>query len=120
MVALAVYLLNHGSKEFEEREQEEDRGFNRRESLMMVVITWLPLLCQAPNGVDTSVLSSIEKAEVVKILEMMIERLDANNQEKVLTVWLRHFAFNSKSDWPDLQGCFARWYSASRELVILQ
>ncbi|KAL5992442.1 hypothetical protein ACLOJK_013360 [Asimina triloba] len=86
---------------------------------MNMLTSWLPLLCHASNGTDSPVLSSIEKAEMEKVIEEIIEEgLSSSQQEQVLALWLHHFTACSYSDWPNLQACYARWYAASRRTLL--
>ncbi|XP_068639065.1 uncharacterized protein [Aristolochia californica] len=107
ILRVCVYLFKQA------RELEVEERMGRR---MKMLTTWLPFLCQANNGIDVPVLSSMEKAEMVKILEEMIEELNRQQQEKVLALWLDNFMSNPDSDWPNLQPCYTRWYTTSRRL----
>jgi hypothetical protein len=80
------------------------------------LILWLPLLCYAMNGVDSPVLSALEKAEVERVLEKTISSLSRLDQELVLANWLHDYTF-SASDWPNLQNCYDAWCDASRKLI---
>lgn len=122
---LAVFLFKHANtKQFGRKgEGEEEDGQDAEESLvtryrMAMLSSWLPLLCHASNGTDAPVLSSGERAEMVKVLEEMIEKLSCEQQEEVLALWLHHFTSCSHSDWPNLQACYTRWYSKSRDLLL--
>ena len=81
--------------------------------------SWLPLLCRASNGTDAPVLSVSERTELEKVLEYIIERLEPEEQEQVLSLWLHHFTHSPSSDWPNLHSCFARWCTASRKQLLL-
>lgn len=118
-VRVSALLLKHAnSKQFREREEAVDEnGSNIRSNYKMLMLTsWLPLLCRAPNGTDTPVLGSMERAELVKVLEEMVEKLRWEEQDDVLALWLHHFASNPDSDWPNLEACYARWYTKTRDL----
>lgn len=84
---------------------------------MSMLTSWLPLLCRASNGADAPILSSGERAEMVSVLEEMIEKLSWEQQEEVLALWLHHFTCCPDSDWPNLEACYTRWYSKSRDLL---
>ncbi|XP_068643875.1 uncharacterized protein [Aristolochia californica] len=107
ILRVAVYLFKQ-AKELEEG----------TERTMKMLMTWLPFLCHANNGIDVPVMSSMEKEEMVKILEKMIEELNCQQQEKVLALWLDNFMSCPDSDWPNLQACYARWYTTSRRLTV--
>jgi len=81
--------------------------------------TWLPLLCRASNGTDAPALSLNERAELERVLEGIIEGLEQEKQEQVLSLWLHHFTHCSSSDWPNLQSCYARWCCKSRKQLLL-
>eukprot|EP01018_Ginkgo_biloba_P011440 Gb_30597 [translate_table: standard] len=81
-----------------------------------LLILWLPLFCYALNGVDSPVLSALEKVEVERVLEKTISSLSELDQEVVLANWLHDYAFSS-SDWPNLQNCYDAWCHASRKLI---
>lgn len=85
---------------------------------MAMLTSWLPLLCRASNGVGTSILSSGERVEMVRVLEEIIEKLSWQQQEEVLALWLHHFTSCSDSDWPNLVSCYTRWYSESRKFLL--
>ena len=78
----------------------------------------IPWLCRASNGTDTPILSSGERAEMVRVLEEMIEQLGWEQQEEVMALWLYHFMSCPDSDWPNLESCYIRWYSESRKLLL--
>lgn len=81
--------------------------------------TWLPLLCKASNGADAPSLSINERAELERVLEGIIEELEQEKQEQVLSLWLHHFTHCSSSDWPNLHACYARWCCKSRKQLLL-
>uniref|UniRef100_A0A7N0UEP6 Uncharacterized protein n=1 Tax=Kalanchoe fedtschenkoi TaxID=63787 RepID=A0A7N0UEP6_KALFE len=94
---------------------------NLRQMKMKMLISWLPLLCRGSIGTDAPVLSAWERAELERILEVMIDELDCvEDQEKVLSLWLHHFTYSPSSDWPNLRECYARWCAASRKRLLLQ
>lgn len=100
------------------KELERDEGIDAASSRLAMLKTWLPLLCHACCGVDNSILSFREKADTVRILEEMIEKLTWEEQEDVLSLWLHHFTICADSDWPNLESCYMRWYSESRKLPL--
>jgi hypothetical protein len=81
--------------------------------------SWLALLCRASNGTDVPALSISERTEIERVLENIIEGLEQEEQEQVLSLWLHHFTHSPSSDWPNLHACFARWCSASRKQLLL-
>ncbi|CAL9091646.1 unnamed protein product, partial [Musa textilis] len=80
--------------------------------------SWLPLLCCACSGVDSPILSSKERAEMVSLLGDMIGKFNWDQQEEVLSLWLYHFTNCPDSDWPNLESCYIRWYLESQELFL--
>lgn len=80
------------------------------------LILWLPLMCYAMNGIDTPVLSALEKADVERVLDKIISNLSEMDQEVVLANWLHDYMFSS-SDWPNLQNCYDAWCHSSRKLI---
>lgn len=120
LLKVSVFLLKQ-AKEIGGNKEDEDEKEQKRQTKLKLLISWLPLLCRASNGTDTPVLSINEKAELEKILEDLIEGLEEEEeQEKVLSLWLHHFTHCPSSDWPNLHGCYARWCTASRRLLLLQ
>ncbi|XP_073010676.1 uncharacterized protein [Typha latifolia] len=123
LVRVAVFLFKHAnSKQFEGcqggvEEEEEEKRANCDCGIAMLT-SWLPLLCRASNGTDAPVLSGREKAEMVRVLEEMIEKLTWEQQEEVLALWLHNFTLCPDSDWPNLESCYTRWYSESRKLLM--
>lgn len=104
----------------EESDQESKRE-QQRETKMKMLLSWLPLLCRASNGVDVPVLSTKERSELEEILEETIDMLEQEDeQEQVLSLWLHHFTYCPSSDWPNLHSSYARWYNASRKQLLLQ
>ncbi|KAI4982142.1 hypothetical protein ZWY2020_022634 [Hordeum vulgare] len=111
LLRLAVFLFRHAnSAEFE---QEEGKAEHR----MAMLRSWLPLLCRGSNGTDAPVLSGRERAEMVTVLEELIEKLRWEQQEEALALWLHHFAACPDTDWPNLERCYTRWYAESRKLL---
>eukprot|EP00252_Welwitschia_mirabilis_P015904 TRINITY_DN35290_c0_g1_i1.p1 TRINITY_DN35290_c0_g1~~TRINITY_DN35290_c0_g1_i1.p1 ORF type:complete len:435 (-),score=61.62 TRINITY_DN35290_c0_g1_i1:248-1552(-) len=86
------------------------------ETKFKMLILWLPLLCYATNGIDSPVLSALERAEVEKVLERTISGFSELDQEVVLASWLNDYAFSS-SDWPNLERCYDSWCQASRKMI---
>ncbi|KAG0499593.1 hypothetical protein HPP92_004284 [Vanilla planifolia] len=80
--------------------------------------TWLPLLCRAGSGVGIPILEVVERAEMLRVLEGMVEMLDREQQEEILALWLHHFTLCPESDWPNLESYYAGWYAESRKLVL--
>lgn len=116
---MAAFLFKQ-IKEMGEETEDEVKADQQREIKMKLLMTWLPLLCRASNGIDAPVLSSRERGELERILEEMIEMLkQEEEQEKVLALWLHHFTSCPSSDWPNLQACYTRWCDASRKLLLL-
>nr|XP_010939663.1 uncharacterized protein LOC105058425 [Elaeis guineensis] len=117
-VRVSVFLFKHAnSKQMEAWKGEgEDRSIAHCQMAMLT--SWLPLLCRASNGTDTPILSSGERAEMVRVLEEMIEQLGWEQQEEVMALWLYHFMSCPDSDWPNLESCYIRWYSESRKLLL--
>jgi len=92
----------------------------QRQTKMKMLLSWLPLLCRASNGTDAPVLSMRERAELEIVLEEMIDMLEhEEEQEQVLSLWLHHFTYTPSSDWPNLRASYARWCTASRQLLLL-
>lgn len=116
----AVFLFKHAnSKQFEEGKQgEEEKERIIADGRLAMLMSWLPLLCQASNGTDSPVLSSREKEEMVRVLEELIEKLSWEQQEEVLALWLHHFASFPDSDWPNLEASYTRWYAEARKLLL--
>lgn len=103
------------------KEQQTEGGISERlkQTNMKMLTTWLPLLCRASNGTDAPTLSTIERSELERALEKMIDMIEEKeNQEKVLSLWLHHFAHCSSSDWPNLYGSYIRWCNVSRKLLL--
>ncbi|RAL39596.1 unnamed protein product [Cuscuta campestris] len=113
LVKVSAFLLDQAMKMWEEAD-EESMKCELRETNMNVMVSWLPLLCRASNGTDTPVLSVSRRAEVERTLEQMINTLEEEEQERVLSLWLHHFTYCSSSDWPNLHSSYSRWFSASR------
>ncbi|PIA52118.1 hypothetical protein AQUCO_01000182v1 [Aquilegia coerulea] len=117
MVKVSALLFKHlkemGAEGFELKSGEQ------RERKKLMLMSWLPFLCRASNGIDTPVLSNAERMELEKVLEEIIETLrQEDEQEKVLALWLHHFTSSPLSDWPNLQACYSRWCNASRKLLV--
>ncbi|KAF7091154.1 hypothetical protein CFC21_093797 [Triticum aestivum] len=114
LLRLAVFLFRHAnSAEFEQEEGKAAVAEQRMEMLR----SWLPLLCRGSNGTDAPVLSGRERAEMVTVLEELIEKLRWEQQEEALALWLHHFAACPDTDWPNLERCYTRWYAESRKLL---
>nr|CAB3448069.1 unnamed protein product [Digitaria exilis]CAB3451127.1 unnamed protein product [Digitaria exilis]CAB3504522.1 unnamed protein product [Digitaria exilis] len=119
LLRLAVFLFKHAnSKEFEQSTagDEEDKGAVA-EQRMAMLRSWLPLLCRGSTGTDAPVLTGQERAEMVAVLEELIDKLSWEQREEVLSLWLHHFASCPDTDWPNLESCYTRWYAESRRLL---
>lgn len=88
-----------------------------RETCLQLVLTWLPLLCNANHGGDGPIFSSQEKENAERELERLVSALPEMDQEQVLSTWLQAYAM-SQSDWPNLINCFHTWCLASRKLEV--
>ncbi|KAG6793216.1 hypothetical protein POTOM_002412 [Populus tomentosa] len=120
LVKVSAFLFKQ-AKELGLEETEEGQREQERQTMMKMMMSWLPLLCRASNGSDAPVLSVRERAELERTLEEMIERLEhEEEQEEVLSLWLHHFTYSPSSDWPNLHASYARWCTASRKLLILK
>uniref|UniRef100_A0ACD5YR14 Uncharacterized protein n=1 Tax=Avena sativa TaxID=4498 RepID=A0ACD5YR14_AVESA len=120
LLRLAVFLFRHAnSAEFEQHSGDKEAGDKAAvaEQRMAMLRSWLPLLCRGSNGTDAPVLSGRERAEMVNVLEELIEKLRWEQQEEALALWLHHFAACPDTDWPNLERCYTRWYAESRKLL---
>ncbi|KAL4346869.1 hypothetical protein GQ457_17G004080 [Hibiscus cannabinus] len=122
LVKVSAFLFMQAKNMIMEEESEEGRSNKEkpRQTKMKMITAWLPLLCRASNGSDVPVLSIAERAEVEKILDDAIEKLEGEEQEQVLSLWLHHFTYCPSSDWPDLHAAYARWCTTSRNLFLLR
>ncbi|MED6108737.1 hypothetical protein PIB30_026823 [Stylosanthes scabra] len=118
LVKLTAFLLKE-AKDMGQDEIDEGKVKVYVQVKFRLLQSWLPLLCRATNGTDAPVLSVSERTELERALEYMIERLEAEQQEHILSLWLHHFTHSPSSDWPNLQNCFARWCTASRKQLLL-
>ncbi|OEL28775.1 hypothetical protein BAE44_0010206 [Dichanthelium oligosanthes] len=119
LLRLAVFLFKHAnSRKFEHSAggKEADKGAVAEQRLAMLR-SWLPLLCRGSNGTDAPVLTGRERAEMVAVLEELIDKLSWEQREEVLSLWLHHFAACPDTDWPNLECCYTRWYAESRRLL---
>ncbi|XP_020581746.1 LOW QUALITY PROTEIN: uncharacterized protein LOC110025539 [Phalaenopsis equestris] len=99
--------------------EEEDEPRNSiSQNCISMLHTWLPLLCRASNGIDAPILNSSERTEMVRVLDDMIEKLNWEQQEEILALWLHHFTSCPDSDWPNLESAYTRWYAMSRKLLL--
>ncbi|KAK1265932.1 hypothetical protein QJS04_geneDACA014560 [Acorus gramineus] len=115
LVRVSAFLFNHI------KEIEDDEGSNMVNGYRMeMLMSWLPLLCCASNGIDVPVLSGAEKTEVERVLDEIIGELSNEEQEEVLAMWLHHFTTCPNSDWPDLMSSYTRWYTESRRLFLIK
>ncbi|KAK8518952.1 hypothetical protein V6N13_017791 [Hibiscus sabdariffa] len=113
LVKVSAFLFKQG-KEMDVAAEE-----GHRETRMKMLTSWLPLLCRASNGTDVPVLGMSERAEVEKVLEETVAKLEHEEQEQVLALWLHHFAYCPSSDWPNLYPSYSRWCTESRKLLLL-
>ncbi|KAL7598376.1 hypothetical protein Lser_V15G24365 [Lactuca serriola] len=117
LVKLSVYLF----KEAVSMGGQDDDMEELRKVKTKLLMSWLPFLCRATIGVEAPVLTFNEKAELENMLGKLIESLKhEEEQEKVLSLWLHHYAHCPSSDWPNLYQYYDRWCTASRNLFILQ
>ncbi|XP_061365472.1 uncharacterized protein LOC133308787 isoform X2 [Gastrolobium bilobum] len=117
LVKLAAFLF----KEAKDMGLDEIEGSKMKLHMQVklkMLQSWLPLLCRASNGTDAPALSISEKAELERVLENIIEGLEQEEQEQILSLWLHHFTHCSSSDWPNLHACFARWCTVSRKQLL--
>ncbi|KAJ6791742.1 putative outer envelope protein 64, mitochondrial [Iris pallida] len=119
-VRVSAFLFKQANEKQFGRKEDDDcsRECAAVRFQLAMLTSWLPLLCRATNGTDAPILSSAERAEMVKVLEEMIEKLSWDQQEVVLALWLHHFTSCPDSDWPNLESCYTRWYSESRNLLL--
>lgn len=118
LLRLSVFLFRQAKKLIDGKEGDmlDDQPWT-----LSLLKSWLPLLCRVSNGVVAGIVGSItERAEMVRLLEEMIETLSCEEQEEVLTLWIHHFTVCADSDWPNLQSCYSRWYTHSRETPLLE
>lgn len=102
-----------------ERRTKGGETEQQKQTKMKMLMTWLPLLCRANNGTDAPTLSTSERREIERTLEDMIDTIEeAENQEKVLSLWVHHYAQSSSSDWPNLYGSYISWCNVSRKLLL--
>lgn len=119
LVKVSAFLLKQ-ARELGLDEAGEGQREPQRQTKMKMLLSWLPLLCIASNGTDAPVLSMRERAELEIVLEEMIDMLEhEEEQEQVLSLWLHHFTYTPSSDWPNLRASYARWCTASRQLLLL-
>ncbi|CAK8530305.1 unnamed protein product [Lathyrus sativus] len=118
LVKLTAFLFKE-ARDFGIDEIEESKMKQCMQVKLKMLQTWLPLLCRASNGADAPSLSITERAELESVLESIIEALEQEKQEQVLSLWLHHFTHCSSSDWPNLHSCYARWCCKSRKQLLL-
>ncbi|XP_057737804.1 uncharacterized protein LOC130955046 [Arachis stenosperma] len=118
LVKLTAFLFKE-AKNMAQDEIDEGKLKVYMQVKFRLLQSWLPLLCRASNGTDAPVLSVSERTELESVLEYIIERLEAEQQEQILSLWLHYFTHSPSSDWPNLQNCFARWCNASRKQLLL-
>ncbi|KMT01514.1 hypothetical protein BVRB_9g215170 [Beta vulgaris subsp. vulgaris] len=119
LVKLTAFLIKQAKDISKEQQTEGGISERLKQTNMKMLTTWLPLLCRASNGTDAPTLSTIERSELERALEKMIDMIEEKeNQEKVLSLWLHHFAHCSSSDWPNLYGSYIRWCNVSRKLLL--
>jgi hypothetical protein len=117
-IFLAAFLFKE-AKDLGIDEIEESKIKQCMQVKLKMLQTWLPLLCRASNGTDAPALSINERAGLERVLEGIIEELEQEKQEQVLSLWLHHFTHCSSSDWPNLHSCYARWCCKSRKQLLL-
>ncbi|CAL5183210.1 unnamed protein product [Lathyrus oleraceus] len=117
-VKLTAFLFKE-AKDYGVDEIDESKMKQCMQVKLKMLQTWLPLLCKASNGADAPSLSINERAELERVLEGIIEELEQEKQEQVLSLWLHHFTHCSSSDWPNLHACYARWCCKSRKQLLL-
>ncbi|PON55919.1 1,8-cineole synthase [Parasponia andersonii] len=120
LVKLSAVLFKQSRHVDQKDGLESEKEEQQKQLKIQMLQSWLPLLCRASNGTDSPVLSASERAELERVLEEMIETLDAEQQEKVLTLWLHHFTSCTSSDWPNLHASYARWCDSARETLLLR
>ncbi|CAK9322122.1 unnamed protein product [Citrullus colocynthis] len=120
LVKVAAFLLKQCREMGKDNDGDESEKQQQMQTKLNMLISWLPLLCRGSNGTDAPVLSIGERRELELVLEEMIGTLQQDQQEQVLALWLHHFTYSSSSDWPNLHASYARWYGASRKLLIHQ
>lgn len=81
-----------------------------------LLVLWLPVFIYADNGLLYPVLSGYEKAEMERVMDVLIASLPAVDQEVVLSNWFQDFT-TSNSDWPNLQFSYDRWCHSTRKLI---
>ncbi|KAE8716773.1 hypothetical protein F3Y22_tig00110109pilonHSYRG00155 [Hibiscus syriacus] len=120
LVRVSAFLFKQAREmELAAEETGEGNEESRRQTKMKMLKSWLPLLCRASNGTDVPVLGISERAELEKVLEESIGRLEHEEQEQVLSLWLHHFAYCPSSDWPNLHASYSQWCTDSRKLLLL-
>ncbi|CAO2815503.1 unnamed protein product [Amaranthus hypochondriacus] len=113
LVKLTAFLIKH-AKDLGKTQQQ-------KETKTKMLTTWLPLLCRASNGTDAPTLSTSERGEIERALEEITDMIENNeNKEKVLSLWLHHFAQCPSSDWPNLHGCYLQWCSGARKHLLAE
>lgn len=70
-------------------------------SRLAMLKAWLPLLCRTTTSslVSVPILTFGKNADILKILEEMIEKLTHEEQKDVLYLWLHHYPVNADSHW---------------------
>ncbi|XP_022744453.1 uncharacterized protein LOC111295280 [Durio zibethinus] len=120
LVKVSAFLFKQAKDMgFEVEMTEEGNKESHRQTKMNMLTSWLPLLCRASNGTDVPMLRTSERGELEKVLEVTIEKLEQEEQEQVLSLWLHHFTYCPSSDWPNLLASYVRWCTTSRKLLIL-
>ncbi|XAR49458.1 hypothetical protein NMG60_11032676 [Bertholletia excelsa] len=118
IVKVSAFLFKQAKNLGPDKDKQGNRELEMRQIKMKMLMSWLPLLCRASNGVDVPVLSTGEKAELEKALEETIEALEIEEQEKVLSLWLHHFTLWPSCDWPNLHSSYGRWCATSRKQLL--
>ncbi|KAK9167204.1 hypothetical protein Scep_002395 [Stephania cephalantha] len=123
LVKITALLIKHAKELKTEETPNKKSSAQQQQQLQQsrknMLVSWLPFLCQACNGAEAPALPTSEKIQVEKVIEESIETLlGEEEQEQVLSLWLHHFFSNPHSDWPNLQGCYARWCDRARNQYI--
>ncbi|KAJ0988412.1 hypothetical protein J5N97_006768 [Dioscorea zingiberensis] len=118
LVRVSAFLFKHVNARMPKGVGEDEEEWSIAQRRMAMLTSWLPLFCRATNGTDTPILTSSERSETVRVLQETIEKLNWNQQEEVLALWLHHFTTSPDSDWPNLESCYTRWYAESRKLLL--
>lgn len=116
LVKISAFLMkqDRGITETVEEQKEDGKKQLKAETNLKMLMSWLPLLCRASNGTDAPVLSGSERNELEGLLIETIDKLEVEEQEKVLSLWIHHFSYCPSSDWPNLLSSYNCWCENSR------